>query len=88
MSLLLAEAICVRCRAPCRFARLGYGRAKETPISLDYRFTRSGVSSMAGVDALVNTVAVFYRLRILGFYQRRVASHSSSSTWASRATES
>ena len=52
----------------------GYGRVKEMPISLDYRFTGSGVRSMAVAHALVDTLAVFYRLRILGFYQRRAAS--------------
>lgn len=52
----------------------GYGRVKEMPISLDYRFTGSGVRSAAVVHALFDTCAVFYRLRILGFYQRRLAS--------------
>ena len=52
----------------------GYGRVKEMPISLDYRFTGSGVRSMAVLHALIDTCAVFYRLRILGFYQRRLAS--------------
>ncbi len=52
----------------------GYGRVKEMPISLDYRFTGSGVRSMAVLNALIDTCAVFYRLRILGFYQRRLAS--------------
>jgi glycosyltransferase involved in cell wall biosynthesis len=52
----------------------GYGRVKEMPISLDYRFTGSGVRSMAVAHALVDTLAVFYRLRILGFYQRRAVS--------------
>jgi GT2 family glycosyltransferase len=49
----------------------GYGRVREMPISLDYRFTGSGVRSLAVLHALVDTLAVFYRLRILGFYQRR-----------------
>ena len=52
----------------------GYGRVKEMPISLDYRFTGSGVRSMAVLHALIDTAAVFYRLRILGFYRRRQAS--------------
>ena len=51
----------------------GYARLKEMPISLDYRFTGSGVRSMAVMNALLDTAAVFYRLRILGFYQRRMA---------------
>jgi glycosyltransferase involved in cell wall biosynthesis len=52
----------------------GHGRVKEMPISLDYRFTGSGVRSMAVAHALFDTVAVFYRLRILGYYQRHAAS--------------
>ena len=52
----------------------GYGRVREMPISLDYGFTGSGVRSMAVMHALFDTVAVFYRLRILGYYQRHAAS--------------
>ena len=60
---------------------LGYGRIKEMPITLDYRFTGSGVRSMAVLHALIDTLAVFYRLRILGFYQRRMKSIGQF-TWA------
>ncbi|HWE80552.1 MAG TPA: hypothetical protein VG265_02790, partial [Gaiellaceae bacterium] len=48
----------------------GYGRVKEMPIELDYRFTGSGVRSAAVANALLDTLAVFYRLRILGHYHR------------------
>ena len=51
--------------------RLGYGKIKELPVRLDHRFTGSDVRSMAVVRALVDTAAVFYRLRILRTYQRK-----------------
>jgi glycosyltransferase involved in cell wall biosynthesis len=50
---------------------LGFGRMKEMPIRLDYRFSGSAVRSRAVVHALVDTLAIFYRLRILRTYQRR-----------------
>jgi hypothetical protein len=52
---------------------LGYSRVRELPIRLDYRFTGSGVRSMAVVRALWDTAAVFYRLRLLRTYQRKKA---------------
>lgn len=52
---------------------LGFGRVEELPIRLDYRFTGSGVRSVAVLRALVDTAAIFYRLRILRYYQRRRA---------------
>src|SRR5262249_7355408 len=53
----------------------GFDRVREMPISLDYRFTGSGVRSAAALHAVVDTLAVFYRLRILGHYQRRLAAN-------------
>jgi glycosyltransferase involved in cell wall biosynthesis len=52
---------------------LGYGRMEELPIRLDYRFTGSAVRSRAVVRALIDTLAIFYRLRILRTYQRKRA---------------
>ena len=49
----------------------GYRRVHELPIRLDYRFTGSEVRSKAAARALWDTAAVFYRLRILRWYQRR-----------------
>ncbi len=49
----------------------GFSRIKELPIRLDYRFTGSGVRSLAVLRALVDTAAIFYRLRILRYYQRK-----------------
>jgi glycosyltransferase involved in cell wall biosynthesis len=50
---------------------LGFGRIEEQPIRLDYRFTGSGVRSVAVLRALVDTAAIFYRLRILRYYARK-----------------
>ncbi len=50
---------------------LGYSRIEEQPIDLQYRFTGSGVGSLAVLRALVDTAAIFYRLRILRYYERK-----------------
>jgi glycosyltransferase involved in cell wall biosynthesis len=50
---------------------LGYRRIREQPVTLRYRFTGSGVRSPAVLLALVDTAAIFYRLRILRYYQRK-----------------
>ena len=57
---------CSRSRAPSASA----GSA-SCPIRLDYRFTGSGVRSLAVLRALIDTAAIFYRLRILRYYQRK-----------------
>jgi glycosyltransferase involved in cell wall biosynthesis len=50
---------------------LGFGRIRELPVRLEYRFTGSEVRSRAVVRALLDTAAIFYRLRILRTYQRK-----------------
>lgn len=50
---------------------LGYGRIEELPVRLEYRFTGSALRSSAVLRALLDTAAVFYRLRILRTYQRK-----------------
>ena len=50
---------------------LGFRRIRELPVTLDYQFTGSGVRSFAVLQALVDTAAIFYRLRILHYYQRK-----------------
>jgi glycosyltransferase involved in cell wall biosynthesis len=50
---------------------LGHGRVRELPIRLQYRFSGSQLRSRAVVRALLDTAAVFYRLRILRTYQRK-----------------
>jgi glycosyltransferase involved in cell wall biosynthesis len=52
-------------------AAIGYGRMRELPIKLDYRFSGSQLRSRAVVRALLDTAAIFYRLRILKTYQRK-----------------
>jgi glycosyltransferase involved in cell wall biosynthesis len=52
-------------------ASLGYGRVRELPIRLDYRFRGSGVGSRAVLLALWDTFAIFYRLRVLRTYARK-----------------
>lgn len=50
---------------------LGFRRIREQAVTLQYRFTGSGVRSPAVLLALVDTAAIFYRLRILRYYQRK-----------------
>jgi glycosyltransferase involved in cell wall biosynthesis len=50
---------------------LGHGRVRELPVRLDYRFSGSQLGSRAVVRALLDTAAIFYRLRILRTYQRK-----------------
>jgi glycosyltransferase involved in cell wall biosynthesis len=50
---------------------LGYDRIRELPIRLDYRFSGSGVGSLAVLGALWDTAAIFYRLRVLRTYERK-----------------
>ena len=52
-------------------ASLGFTRIRELPVRLEYRFTGSGVRSVAVLGALWDTAAIFYRLRILRTYDRR-----------------
>lgn len=60
---------------------LGFDRIRELPVTLDYQFQGSGMGSMAVFRALLDTFAIFYRVRILRYYQRRRAllgAHSAS----------
>ena len=50
---------------------LGRGRIRELPVRLEYRYSGSSLGSAAVVRALVDTAAVFYRLRVLHTYQRK-----------------
>jgi glycosyltransferase involved in cell wall biosynthesis len=49
---------------------LGYRKILEAPISLDYQF-ESTVNLQSAWRVLWDTAAIFYRLRILRYYQRR-----------------
>jgi len=59
----------------------GFDRIAEAPIRLEYQFEGSGVNWRAIAQALWDTGAIFYRLRLLRFYSRsrvlarRVARH-------------
>jgi glycosyltransferase involved in cell wall biosynthesis len=50
--------------------QLGYRHVCEAPISLDYQF-ESTVNLGSAWRVLWDTAAIFYRLRILRYYQRR-----------------
>jgi glycosyltransferase involved in cell wall biosynthesis len=52
---------------------LGFGRVEELPVRLEYQFAGSRVSLLAVGRALIDTAAIFYRLRILRYYQRKRA---------------
>jgi glycosyltransferase involved in cell wall biosynthesis len=49
----------------------GFKKVRELPVVLDYQFTGSGVRSSAVAYALVDVLAIFYRLRVIRYYQRR-----------------
>jgi glycosyltransferase involved in cell wall biosynthesis len=52
----------------------GFRRIAELPVRLDYGFKgTTGISPLAVAQALVDTAAIFYRLRILRYYGRRSA---------------
>jgi glycosyltransferase involved in cell wall biosynthesis len=49
---------------------LGYHRVDEAPIRLDYKF-QSTITPRAVFNILWDTAAIFYRLRLLRYYDRR-----------------
>ena len=49
-------------------SRLGY-RIAEAPVEVNYRF-RSRISSSAVAGMLIDTLAIFYRMKILHYYDR------------------
>lgn len=51
----------------------GFGRIAEGAVRLDYQFTGTGMNWRAIANALWDTGAIFYRLRILRFYDRQRA---------------
>ena len=52
--------------------RLGYRKVMEAPIDLDYQFD-STVNPQAVFNVLWDTAAIFYRLRIIRYYDRQLA---------------
>jgi glycosyltransferase involved in cell wall biosynthesis len=49
----------------------GFTRIAEQPVRLQYSFGGSGIAPLAIAQALLDTAAIFYRLRILRYYRRR-----------------
>lgn len=49
---------------------LGYRRFFEAPVEMDFNAITSSLTSGAIVNALVDTAAIWYRLRILRYYDR------------------
>lgn len=50
--------------------QLGYGKVCEAPVKLDFQF-ESTVNLASAWNVLWDTAAIFYRLRILRYYQHR-----------------
>lgn len=51
--------------------RFGFARIAEAPIRLHYQFGASGVNWHSIAQSLWDTAAIFYRLRLLRYYDRR-----------------
>jgi glycosyltransferase involved in cell wall biosynthesis len=49
----------------------GFRRIGEQPVRLDYGFTGTSLDPLAVAQALLDTAAIFYRVKILGYYRRR-----------------
>jgi glycosyltransferase involved in cell wall biosynthesis len=58
--------------------RLGYRKVVEAPIKLDFRF-ESTTSPSAAYRALWDTAAIFYRLHLVRYYDRRLPDAGSGS---------
>lgn len=71
MPLLLVKRFAFDLELLAVAAALGYRRVRELPVRLDYRFSGSELGSRAVARALLDTAAIFYRLRILRTYQRK-----------------
>ena len=71
MPLLLVKRFAFDLELLAVASALGYDRVRELPVRLDYRFSGSQLGSRAVARALVDTAAIFYRLRLLHTYQRK-----------------
>lgn len=54
-------------------AAFGFDRVREAPISLEYRFTGTGVDWTAAWRMLIDTLAIAYRIHVRHHYVRRFA---------------
>ena len=48
--------------------RIGFDEVREAPVILEYQFSGSGIGLHAVCRALWDTAAIFYRLRIIRYY--------------------
>jgi glycosyltransferase involved in cell wall biosynthesis len=71
MPLLLVKQFAFDLELLAVAAALGYDRVRELPVRLEYRFSGSMLGSSTVLRALLDTAAVFYRLRLLHTYQRK-----------------
>ncbi|MBU6494872.1 MAG: glycosyltransferase [Acidobacteria bacterium] len=55
--------------------KLGYDRFLELPVTIRERLT-STVSRRSATEMLLDTFAIFYRLRVLKYYDRKLKSHN------------
>lgn len=50
--------------------RLGYNKIFEAPVNLNYNFTTSGIDSKTIYGIFMDTLAIFYRLHFLKYYDK------------------
>jgi glycosyltransferase involved in cell wall biosynthesis len=55
-------------------AEFGFDRVMEVPVSLNYRFTGSGIDWRAVRNMLLDTLAIGYRIHVRHWYAKRFAS--------------
>ena len=51
--------------------QLGYGRIFEAPVELDFNAVTSGINSATIKTMIIDTMAIFYRARILNYYRKQ-----------------
>lgn len=51
--------------------QLGYNRVFEAPVELDFNSVASGINSKTIKKMITDTLAVFYRARILNYYRKQ-----------------
>lgn len=56
--------------------RMGFGRIYEAPIILQYRFSGTGINVKSIIQMLVDTAAIFYRLRVIKYYDKKFITDS------------
>lgn len=51
--------------------QLGHGKIFEAPVELDFNAVTSGINSATIKTMIIDTLAIFYRARILNYYRKR-----------------